>query len=291
MTRWHEDDLAGRLLKDLKNSEKRVRIISIPMEAMEDDPLGRSPGEPLWPEWFTPVMIAEAKREPRTWSALYQQQPRPLGGGEFKKEWILNWTRTPSTATRVLLVDPSSGKRKDKGDFTSMWVIGRGADGNYYVLDGIRDRLNLTERGEQLFKLVRKWTPAAVGYESYGLQADIEYMKMQQESQQYRFRILELGGRLSKEDRIRRLIPMFQQGEVWMPTTMPRVMSDGNQRDIMEDFTQEYLSFPVGANDDALDNLARICEPEILKILTTPSIKSTMPTIRAFTPYDNEFGY
>jgi len=86
MTRWHEDDLAGRLLEDIKKHPgQRVKVLKIPMEAGLDDPLGREPGETLWPEWFTPEMVAIAKREPRTWSALYQQEPRPIGGGEFKR--------------------------------------------------------------------------------------------------------------------------------------------------------------------------------------------------------------
>jgi len=290
MTRWHEDDLAGRLLKDLENSTQRVVILSLPMEARENDPLGRKPGEPLWPEWFTEQMRDTAKREPRTWSALYQQEPRPIGGGEFKAEWLNYWQKQPVTGAKVILVDPSSGKSKKHGDFTSMWVIGCGVDGNDYVIDGIRDRLNLTERTEELFKLVRRYRPAAVGYEQYGLQADIEHIKTEQERQQYRFRIIELGGAMKKEDRIRRLIPQFQRGMVWMPKSMPRQMSDGNTRDIMVDFTSEYTSFPVGAHDDALDNLARTQEPAIRKYLTAPQIEDE-EVQSSWKPLDSTMGY
>lgn len=292
MTRWHEDDLGGRLLEDLKTSGRRFRVISIKMEADDNDPLGRYPGEPLWPEWFTPMMLEEAKREPRTWSALYQQEPRPIGGGEFKQEWLSYWTRSPSVGQKVILVDPASGKSKTRGDFTSMWVLGVGQDGNDYVVDGIRDRLNLTERAEKLFELVRRWKPAAVGYEQYGLQADIEYIKIEQERQQYRFRVVELGGGMKKEDRIRRLIPAFQQGKLWMPQQMNRMMSDGHQRDIMQDFIQEYLAFPVASHDDAIDCLARSQEPEIRKFLVAPrQEQSDGYSVRSFTPFDPELGW
>ena len=291
MTRWHEDDLGGRLLEDLKGSSQRYRVISIPMEAVENDPLGRAPGEPLWPEWFTPDMIDRAKREPRTWSALYQQEPRPIGGGELKIEWLQHWTNQPAVGVKVILVDPSSGKTKTRGDFTSMWVIGVGQDGNDYVIDGVRDRLNLTERAEKLFELVRRYKPAAVGYEQYGLQADIEYIKIEQERQQYRFRIIELGGSTKKEDRIRRLIPGFQQGKTWMPRSLVRQMSDGHQRDIMEDFRAEYVAFPVAAHDDALDCLARKEEPEIRKLLVAPRQEALSSGVPKFVAFDSVTGY
>lgn len=290
MTRWHEDDLGGRLIEDLKQSSQRVRLLSLPMEARENDPLGRAIGEPLWPEWFTEQMIETAKREPRTWSALYQQEPRPIGGGELKTEWLSYYKRAPASMNTIVLVDPASGKSRTRGDYTSMWVIGRGADGNDYVVDGIRDRLNLTERTEALFGLVRKHKPAAVGYEQYGLQADIEHIKIEQERQQYRFRIVELGGGTKKEDRIRRLIPGFQQGSIWMPESMVRQMATGHQHDIMEDFKAEYSSFPVGAHDDALDCLARKEEAEMKRYLTAPSQKPTAPKLSPYTSYGSGTG-
>ena len=289
MTRWHEDDLAGRMIADLETSGQRVRLLSLPMEARENDPLGRSIGEPLWPEWFTAQMLETAKREPRTWSALYQQEPRPIGGGEFKTEWLSYWINSPSSTNKIIIVDPSSGKSRTRGDFTSMWVIGCGADGNDYVLDGVRDRLNLTERTDKLFELVRRHNPSVVGYEQYGLQADIEHIRVEQERSQYRFRIIELGGGIKKEDRIRRLIPSFQQGKTWMPKSMIRVMATGNQHDIMDDFRSEYSSFPVGAHDDALDCLARKEEAEMRKYLTAPRVQQRI-SISPFRPSSGGMG-
>ena len=294
MTRWHEDDLGGRLLADLKerNSSARVKIIKVAMEALEGDPLGRPVGAPLWPEWFTPLMLETAKSEPRTWSALYQQEPRPEGGGEFKEEWLCYYQRQPSATNKVILVDPSSGKknkRKKAGnDYTSMWVVGVGPDGNDYVIDGIRDRLNLAQRTEALFTLVRRHRPAAVGYEEYGLQADIEHIKIEMERQQYRFRIVTLGGSVNKEDRIRGMIPSFQKGMTWMPRSMIRQMADGVQRDVMEAFRDEYLAFPVGAHDDAMDCLARKEEPEMRKYLLAPQQQERTPAVQSWEPLDDE---
>jgi predicted phage terminase large subunit-like protein len=236
-------------------------------------------------------MLDNAKREPRTWSALYQQQPRPIGGGEFKNDWLLYYMRAPATSNKILLVDPSSGKSRTRGDYTSMWVVGRGADGNDYVIDGIRDRLNLTERTEALFTLVRRHKPAAVGYEQYGMQSDIEHIRLEQERQQYRFRIIELGGATKKEDRIRRLIPSYQQGRIWMPQSIKRQMADGNTRDVMDDFRAEYSSFPVGSHDDALDCLARKEEPEMKKYLQAPNQDDDDSLGSGWEPIDREFNY
>src|SRR6267378_605771 len=73
-TRWHEDDLGGRILE--RESDK-WRIIKFPMLARENDPLSRKLGERLWPDWFTQEMIDTAKQDTRSWNALYQQDPVP----------------------------------------------------------------------------------------------------------------------------------------------------------------------------------------------------------------------
>ena len=72
--RRHEDDLVGRLMQ---SEGARWKVIRLPMLAEADDPLGRSPGERLWPEWFTDEMVTTARRVPRTWAGLYQQRPAP----------------------------------------------------------------------------------------------------------------------------------------------------------------------------------------------------------------------
>jgi hypothetical protein len=99
MTRWHEEDLAGAILPADYNGESGMipcrdgqtwEVLSIPAEAeQEDDPLGRKPGEFLWPEhwprehWST---WRDNPRAARTWSALYQQRPAPFSGVHFSRE-------------------------------------------------------------------------------------------------------------------------------------------------------------------------------------------------------------
>jgi len=261
LTRWHEDDLLGRIME---HERGKWKIIKIPMEALENDPLGRQPGDRLWPEWFTQEMVTQAKADPRGWSSLYQQDPRPPEGAEFKRSWISRYDHWPARSNKILMVDPSAG-RDAKSDFTSMWVIALGKDHNVYVVDGVRARLNLTARADKLFELHQKWRPMQVRYEQYGMQGDIEHIKSEMEHRDYRFKIHEVGGQVRKESRIRRLIPWFESGRIWFPRNgLMRVTAPGVEEDIVKRFIDdEYAAFPVGANDDALDNLARLAEPSM----------------------------
>ena len=145
-----------------------------------------------------------------------------------------------------------------------MWVIGLATDGNYYALDIIRDPLSLTERADRLFELHRKWKPKQVRYEKYGLMADIEHMKSKMEQDTYRFDITEVAGRTNKQDRIGRLIPIFEQGKFYLPQTLHKTNYEKVVVDLVQAFVEEeYIPFPVGLHDDLGDALARIQEPDL----------------------------
>jgi len=254
-TRWHEDDLMGWLLAEHKHENWDV----LSLEALSDD------GDALWPEMYPPSALTRIKEtiSEREWEALYQQRPRPKEGADFKREWLQFYSSLPDHRRMgvVLLVDPSGGI-SNTSDYTSMWVVGLGEDGNYYILDMVRERLNVTERAETLFILHRKWRPGEVRYERYGMQSDIDFIRAEMDRKNYRFRITEVGGAVSKESRVRRLVPLFQRGFIWLPQTFLGTDKAGRERDLVEDFIQqEYLSFPVGKHDDMLDALSRIAEP------------------------------
>lgn len=152
MTRWHEDDLAGRLLNEdaaLAIADRQWTVINIPAQAdprvMRDgspDLLGRVTGEylesargrsgvdeaPLRDEAFW----LEKKRNARTWSALYQGNPTPAEGGMFKWDWIRPYrvAEAPHLAKVGVAVDPTGGGSDEAG----IIVSGRGADGRWYVI-------------------------------------------------------------------------------------------------------------------------------------------------------------
>ena len=186
----------------------------------------------------------------------------------FDTEWLQYWPAASAANLNVYItVDPSSGK-KGKGpagnDYTAMWVVGVGADKRRYVLDHVRERLSLTQRAEMLFELVQQWKPLAVGYEEYGLQADIEYLQTEMQRRTYRFHLVPLGGRLAKVDRIRRLIPWFERGHILLPADLVRINRQRQAYKPIDLFvTEEYALFPLASHDDSLDALARILDPDL----------------------------
>lgn len=259
-TRYHMNDLSGYLL-ELEG--ERWEQINLPMEAEENDPLGRLPGERLWPEWFTDEMVIDAKKDARTWTSLYQQRPVPIGGGELKKSWMQYYDNASfGDMNKIMLVDPAGGRKDKKSDFTAIWVLGLGADDNIYILDMIRDRINMAERTELIFRLHRKWKPSQVRVERYGMMADAENLRHEMNRRNYRFPLIEVGGSTKKEDRIRRLIPYFMGGRMWFPREFLYTDYSGQTKDLVRAFVEEEMAvFPVGAFDDMLDALARLAEP------------------------------
>jgi predicted phage terminase large subunit-like protein len=118
-----------------------------------------------------------------------------------------------------LLFDPAGSKNK-KSDYTAGWVWGLGPDENLYVLDMVRDRLNLTQRAKLVMDWHRKYKPMradGVRYEKYGLRLTSSTSSRCRRQQNYRFDITEVGGQIPKNDRIKRLIPYFEQKRVYLP--------------------------------------------------------------------------
>ena len=183
----------------------------------------------------------------------------------FKKPWLKHYRSSVDMCRGMnlyMLCDPAGEKKRDHS-YTVILVIGLGKDRNYYLIDGIRDRINLTERARKIFEFHKMYRPLAVGYEKYSMQADIEHIESRMDEENYRFNIVPLGGITSKTDRIKKLIPLFEQGRFWLPQRLLFVDSQGKQRDLVEEFiNDEYLAFPVGYKD-SLDCMARIVDPEL----------------------------
>ena len=145
-----------------------------------------------------------------------------------------------------------------------MWVIGLGSDKNYYLLDGVRDRMNLAERARKLFELHRLWSPIRVGYEQYALMSDVFYIKEKMKDENYRFSIIELGGRASKADRIEGLVPLFENHRFWLPERLYYTDVSGSRVDLVKAFLEEeYRCWPVPHHDDMLDCMARIKDADL----------------------------
>lgn len=218
---------------------------------------------------------------PYTYAAQILLNPKADALQGFKREWLRHYRKTtPETLNWYLLFDSASSKKKGS-DYTAGWAVGLGRDRNYYCIPEVRDRLNLKERGDRLFKLHRRYKPKQVRYEKYGMMSDIEYYTSRMENENYRFQIVEVGGQTSKEDRIKRLIPLFEAGRIWLPETHIVTDWQKNTRDLVHDFIEEeYYPFPVGLHDDMLDSLSRICEPDMHLIWPSEEAPKRVPRDR-----------
>lgn len=146
MTRFHPDDLVGRILADPEAG--RWQVVRLPARAdAPDDPLGRALGEPLWPERFGEEELARREREvdPRTWAALYQQAPRLDGSVTILPGWFPRYRaeEVPEPLGRWISWDTSEGV--EGGAYSAGWVADLGRDGFLYLRDRIRVRLPFTE--------------------------------------------------------------------------------------------------------------------------------------------------
>jgi predicted phage terminase large subunit-like protein len=210
------------------------------------------------------------------YSAQYMQEPVPVGGGEFKPEWIQHYGNIkPKGMNIYILCDPAGGdemnrKKKKTSDWTAITVVGLSTDNNYYLIDMVRDRLNPTERVETLFQIHRKWNDATgvspkVGYEKYGMMTDTHYIKSRQDEENYRFPLIELGGTMAKEERIRRMIPDLQRGRWWFPASNKYTDNEGRTFDLVQELVNgEMMTFPRARHDDMLDAITRIYDADMV---------------------------
>lgn len=259
-TRYHFND-TYRAIMSRGSATPRI------YKATED---GDVEGKPVFK---TPEQLASLRRDmgPFTFACQMLQNPVADETQGFRRDWVRFHNGSDGIGMNTyILVDPANEKKKTS-DYTAVWVIGLSSDSNYYVLDLIRDRLNLTERADLVFRLHKKWRSTAVGYEKYGMQADVTYIKERMQRENYHFTIKELGGSLAKADRIRKLIPIFETGRMFLPQSRFYTTYEKKVVELVDVFlTEEYDAFPVPVHDDMLDCLSRILDENLL--VTWPRI-------------------
>ena len=156
-TRWHEDDLAGRLERHSdEGTGEKFKVLRLPAiaEEHEDYPIStrrrfvRKPGDALWPAWFSPEEVASTKLAVgvQTWAALFQQRPAPLEGGLFKRAWWQYYTALPDPLGRdgALISVDCAFKDLDASDYVVMqvwWKYGT----RKYLIDQVRDRMSFVD--------------------------------------------------------------------------------------------------------------------------------------------------
>lgn len=219
------------------------------------------------------------------------QNPIADSSRRFDPAWLQYWNvENWEKMNRYIFVDPANTKKK-KSDYTAIWVVGYSEDNSFYVIDMVRDRLKLNDRTTALFDLHRKYLPKAVFYEEYGMQADIEHIKYVQGQDNYRFRIIPVGGQISKHERIEGLMPLFEDARVFLPHRIVKNNYENKPEDLVQVFIeQEFKTYPVASHDDMLDCLARLEDEAVKKHLKRPQGYNRMD-IGQQAQYMNRGGY
>lgn len=157
MTRWHEDDLAGRLLADMKNDGDQWRVISFPAIAESDEEF-RKEGDALHPERYDIERLTKIKKAvgSQAWNALYQQRPSSKGGDVIKRAWFKRYSVLP-LMRRVIIAGDTAQKVKQHNDFSVFIVAGIGMDGGLYVIDLIRGKWEAPELERKLEDIWNKY--------------------------------------------------------------------------------------------------------------------------------------
>lgn len=265
LTRWHDDDLAGRLIKEQEQAQEQGEVDYdkweiINYEAVaEYDEKYRKAGEPLWPGKFNLQKLAVIKKTlgPYLWSALYQQNPITNLTQEFRDDWFKqrNWSAVERLITRKFVtIDTALGKKrtirqsqvetKSSPDYTG--VTRNYVDlGNNWNIKSKRYEINSAGLVDLIFDLHLEGFEV-IGIEETAYTEAIEpFLKaeMNKRGLYPNVQPLKHGGTM-KESRIRGLIPKYSCGEVY------HIIGE------CEDLEKELRRFPKGAHDDCMDSEA-----------------------------------
>jgi len=253
-TRWHEEDVAGRVLQQIERKEIRGRVISISAIAEADDPLGRKPGELLWddPEGYNYGAFLKARQRetsPMMWSALYQQRPAPEEGDYFKADWLKTYETAPARETLMVYGASDYAVTADGGDFTCHLVVGLDPEGRMYVLDLWRKQASPDVWIDAFCDLVSLWKPMMWAEEQGQIKASLGPFldRRQRERKAYVWR-KPFPTRGDKSVRAQSIRGRMALEGLYLPSSASWVSA----------LRSELLSFPTGKHDDQVDALGLI---------------------------------
>ncbi|RZL29651.1 MAG: terminase [Sphingomonas sp.] len=249
-TRWHEDDLVGRLVEQANNDPEADQWTVINLPAIKEDPAGemdpRQPGEALWPQRFPVEKLNVIRRNSeRVWVSLYQGRPSPPEGNILKREW---WGRyspadLPDKFDSVSLsVDPTFDANA-KSDYNCFMIMGMHR-AYVYILHMVNLRLDFTQQLALLKALDRSWPLRAKWIENTANGAAL--INTAKKTIPGLIAITPQGSKVARAEAV---TPYIQAGNVLIP-------QDGDAPWVGE-FVEQCASFPNGKNDDIVDALSQ----------------------------------
>ncbi len=238
MTRWHTDDLVGRLLS---REEAKWDVVNLPAIAEADDELERKEGEALWPvrydeEALKDIAESVGGTEGRNWLSLYQQRPVKEGGNIFKETWWQTYKEHPQLEMIGQYWD-TAFKKGAKTDYSVCITFGRHAKG-ICVLDLYRGKVEFPELVRQVNAQFSLWKPNILKVEE-----GVGTQLIQSLTRDTSLPILGITVTESKEIRANRITGIVEAGRVSLP----------EQADWLAIFLEEMTTFPAGVHDDIVD--------------------------------------
>ncbi len=254
LTRWHDDDLAGRLLRTAEDGADQWEVVKYPALAEAEEEF-RSMGDALHPERYNADALEQIRKAigPRDWSALYQQNPVSDEGDYFSRDMIRYYEDDEVEYDKLKYYcawDLAIGQR-DRNDYSVGMVVGVSEYDEIFVVDVIRGRYDGFELVEKILDVYEQWRPGIVGIEKghieMALGPFLEKRVRERKLYEAYFKDLKVGRR-DKEARARAIQGRMQQGMVYFPKDA--VWSGP--------LVAELLRFPNGTHDDQVDALAWI---------------------------------
>lgn len=248
LTRWHKDDLAGRLLKAQESGGDQWEVVKFPAIATHDEQY-RMQGDALWPEKYDLPALEQIKNTIGSydWSALYMQEPIASENQEFKEEFFQYRTidEVLALTTRRTLTIDTAISQKASADNTGFCLNFTDRE-NKWNLKAWKEKISPLELIDKLFSLHDTFRIDQIGIEkTIYLQAIKPFLDEEMRRRNRFLPIVELDhNQTAKETRIRALLPRYESHSVYHIT--------GNCRDLEE----EQLNFPQGVHDDVLDAAA-----------------------------------
>lgn len=237
-TRWHEDDLAGRLLSEQPGEWK---VINLPaFSEIENDAIGRKMSEPLWPERYSAEELTRIKKDIGTfeWLALYQQTPTALSGNLFKREWF-QYVETFPEDLRIYQTVDLATSTDFNSDYFALLTFGVDKEYNVYILDLFLGHLEFPDQVKTIQRYYNKWLPLRVGIESVSYQVSMEQWLREKTN----IPVIKLKTSTDKVTRALRITPYFENGKI-------KIMRDIPFKNLLE---EQMLQFPNGKHDDIVD--------------------------------------
>ena len=280
MTRWHEDDLVGRIMRGETGD---WRLINLPCEAEDDDPLGRSPGAPLWPERFGESWLKKKKLAvgERVWDSLYQGHPHPSEGGLFKSKFFQQFSVSNDGLVYLLPKDDGlrpvlakdcrifqtcdvAGSLKTSADYFALGTFALTPEGDLLVLDMLRTRVEGPDQPALLLKQFYQWQPVMIGLESKNMG-----LTTYQALTRAGLPIVELKPDGDKYSRALPAAARYGSGNVYHKASSSW----------LNELEKELLSFPNGAHDDQVDVISYAVEMQMWNYLGGVDARTDRATI------------